>query len=349
MTSRRWWVVAVLVGLCGPGAVACAAGARPAGTEDGQVVGTVLWVRGDAKVKPAKGAAFTPALEAPLYRTDEILAPTRGFVLVELKNGYLARIDEEINLGVSDIALIDAPGTSDSRDTQLKRLLTQAEYTSVGQRVAGARAGKSGAESAATETSKSKSERKESGKERAVEARPAEGASAKSPPPSSKDSEPSPVMVPSASQPMPSGDSTAHAGGKDFGDGNKSIDDVLSGKPKGGESKFVDQPNRRASPKQAPVVRWWLLNGKAEEPQPGEPPAAIAAEFAALGKCIDADPPPSELASRHWRRLLLRVEEGRVTLVRRRAGLPTPECAGALVGKAVPGVTGLRWLVVEVP
>lgn len=349
MTSRQWWVVAVLVSL---GSVASAAGARPAGTEDGTPAGTVLWVRGDAQVKPKKGAAFTPALDAPLYRSDEIIAPSRGFVLVELSNGYLARIDEEINLGVAEIALIDAAAASDTRETQLKRLLSSAEYSSIGQRVAAARAGKSGAESVAPKATRAEPAETERRKDKSEEARPAESAPRPAPAPASQPPPPPmPDLAPieRRTQAGALGGATKGGGSGGAGDDFKSLESNVGGTKAKQDKASRSSPAKAAPAEAAAPVRWFLLQGKNEERQAGALPAALAAELPALSACLANDPPPSPAAAPLWRRLLLRVEGGKVTAVRRGGGLAAPGCAEALVGKAVPAVAGLRWLVLEVP
>ena len=333
MSSRRWLVMAVLVGLVGPGAMAVEAAGRPAGTGKGETVGTVLWVVGGARVKPTVGAEFAAAQGVPLYRTDEITAGSRGFVLVDLNNGYLARIDEEITLGVGDIALIDAPNTSVSAQDQLQRLMSSAEFQSLGQRVVGARAGKSGAEVVAPQTY-----------ERAPAVTERRKAMKEAPPPPGA---PAPVSPAPARVPL-SREEPAQAGLKGEAAGFKKLDAELALEDKGpgthrGPMDTV-APRKPAPPAD---LQWSRVTGKTTSPLKGPMPPAFADEIRGLSSCFASDQALSLAHAAARFQLFVRVEDGKVALVRRAGGLAAPACADRLLGRSVPGQKG--WLVVEVP
>jgi hypothetical protein len=74
------------------------------------------------------------AVDIPLERTDTLHVPRHGLLLVKVeKNGLVVRIDEDLDLAVSDIAALDAEQkTSAALSQQVDALLTQAEKKSVG-------------------------------------------------------------------------------------------------------------------------------------------------------------------------------------------------------------------------
>ena len=334
MTVCRW----VIVALAGAGCLGATPGAapqRPAGTGGGEADAKVVWAKGKATVKPFTGAEFPAADGLPLFRTDELAAPRGGFVLVELKNGYLARIDEEISLKVGEIALFGAPKAADDSEAQLARLLSQAELKEAGQRVVGYRAGMRAADSApaAAESKAFVIERK---KERAP-----------APPPPAAPAPP-PVEAPTFKDRVASEGDAPGRGGADF---KPEIFDrpTKGGLPQAGAASVAKAPKAKKMLKDA--TRWALLEKGTERAQGALLPAAIDAAVTAPGfyTCVSGE--LSRLGAPAFGpvKLLLRVADQKIALVRL-AGIAAPACdAGALNGLAVPEIKKNVWVVVEVP
>jgi hypothetical protein len=134
--------------LCMMGSTVANGAVRPEGAGTGETVGHVYLVQGDATVKAANGHAFQAASGLPLLRTDEITAPSGGFVVLRLRNDYLVRIDEELALTVTDIVLLEAAKATEGFEQQLNRLLTkkEREKQKKGERIAGWHARLTGAQ-----------------------------------------------------------------------------------------------------------------------------------------------------------------------------------------------------------
>ncbi|HCF59898.1 MAG TPA: hypothetical protein DFS52_18135, partial [Myxococcales bacterium] len=147
MTSRATLAALLLSLWCCKASEAGPAGVRPpeAGPlRDG--VAYVLLVEGDARVHAA-GGQFAARKGFRLDRSDELEVGLGGLLLVELKNGYLVRVDEDLRLPVRDIILLDAPRPEESLEAQLARLLTAEERRQFPERIVGFHARVAGAES----------------------------------------------------------------------------------------------------------------------------------------------------------------------------------------------------------
>ena len=81
---------------------------------------------GDIKVVTANGTTAASEKMA-LYGDDRIIVGTGAWTIVRLKNNYLVRLDEEIDLTVNQIVLIDQPPTDKTVEEQLKQLLSEQE------------------------------------------------------------------------------------------------------------------------------------------------------------------------------------------------------------------------------
>ncbi len=103
---------------------------------------------GSTTATPPGGGGVALAPGMVVDRAERIGVGTNSWVvLAVLANGHLVRLDEEVTLTVSEIALLDLPPTTESAAKQLERLLTQREKTTekVPERLVGWHAGLSAA------------------------------------------------------------------------------------------------------------------------------------------------------------------------------------------------------------
>ena len=112
---------------------------RPLGAGSGRVVAHVALLGGPDCTVQANGKGFPATKGFPLIRSDELVVPPGEFMVVNLTNGYLVRVDEDLTVAVSDLANLDAPPTHESLTAQLDRLVT-AEEKGRAERIAGAQA-----------------------------------------------------------------------------------------------------------------------------------------------------------------------------------------------------------------
>ncbi|MBK8263087.1 MAG: hypothetical protein IPK80_17325 [Nannocystis sp.] len=73
-------------------------------------------------IDPAIGAVAVREV-LPLRREDKLIVGEGAVALLYLKNGYLVRLDDDLELLVRELALIDAPPTTTSLDDQLDALV----------------------------------------------------------------------------------------------------------------------------------------------------------------------------------------------------------------------------------
>lgn len=119
--------------------------ARPADTGTGPAVARVHLRGGTACQIRAAGKTFAAQVGLPLLASDEMLVPVGEFLVVSLSNGHLVRIDEDIEMRVSEIVLLNAPPTRESLGKQLDRLLTREERIR-SERISGVQARRQGAD-----------------------------------------------------------------------------------------------------------------------------------------------------------------------------------------------------------
>lgn len=339
--SRRWLVPSVLACVCCLEGQAVSASKRPVGTGTGPVAAEVFRVKGPATVRAA-GRTFPAVPGLPLFRGDEIAAPTGGYLLVRLTNGYLARVDEEISLAVGELALIDARPCREDPETQLGRLLSQAERDLSGQRVVGYRAGMRGADSTAAPAAtpelppmarraEEKVSRKESSAKRMDEQE---------------------TSIPRATLAEPEVDGVSarakqKAVNDDFGGAVSPEKGSAPAAVGGASAGFPEEVGGQAS---APTLRWWLLDAGRESLQPGPAPdfVLLVQGDRSLFDCLVLERRRLGLAVQGPLKLLARIDSGEVVAVRPAGGLATPDCLSVLVGAKAPEVEGRRWVAFEV-
>ncbi|MBN2494049.1 MAG: hypothetical protein JXR96_05625 [Deltaproteobacteria bacterium] len=101
--------------------------ARPDG-RTGDAPAALVAAMGEVRIQPVSGEAFRAQPGVRLYRDDRIQVSQGGLAVVHLvANGYLARIDEGVDLPVSGIYLLDAPKASESLADQFEALLDPRE------------------------------------------------------------------------------------------------------------------------------------------------------------------------------------------------------------------------------
>lgn len=316
MTSRAAVAVLLLSIWCCKASEAGPAGVRPpeAGPlRDG--VAHVLLVEGDARVHAA-GGQFAARKGFRLDRSDELEVGLGGLLLVELKNGYLVRVDEDLRLPVRDIMLLDAPPPEESLEAQLAKLLTAEERRQFPERIVGFHARVAGAESVGALPQKK------------AQTRPGiASAGVQGPPPAPTTMRRRPLAIDRFEESVEAGSAVAK-----------------SKEVAGADSVVVKEEREVASASWAVLV-----NGRAQR-RGDALPAPIAAAIADKLECLQQAAPelPSRPASLQ---LLLRVKEGKVVRVALGDGLPVPECARSLEGTAlvVQGGAKFSWVAVEVP
>lgn len=115
---------------------AAAAGSVAAAQLPQGAVGRVALVQGEVLFRSAGGTV--PATEGLSFgRADTVVAGRGAFAVLQLENGHLVRIDEELELPVERLALLAAPRARAGLRAQLDRLLTEEERRAGAQRIAG--------------------------------------------------------------------------------------------------------------------------------------------------------------------------------------------------------------------
>jgi hypothetical protein len=116
---------------------------------------TLVAFRGGVRVTPAGGAAREAKVDDPLGAADVVSVPAGGFALLQLvKNGYVVRLDEDLELAVQEVALFNSPKTSASLKQQLDALLSKDERKGINERMTGFYATAAAAETRAAERSR---------------------------------------------------------------------------------------------------------------------------------------------------------------------------------------------------
>ncbi|MBI5478619.1 MAG: hypothetical protein HY906_07190 [Deltaproteobacteria bacterium] len=136
---RRSLVALALVAAVAPG-TGCAdkPGSRPAGAAKGKPVAVVLLAKGAVVARDEKGTEFPVKKDLGLLESDTVVVPAAGLVALHLvANGYVVRLDDELILPVSEIALLRAPRKDETLGTQLEALLTPDERQQIRERMVG--------------------------------------------------------------------------------------------------------------------------------------------------------------------------------------------------------------------
>ncbi len=117
-------VLGVLAGGCDePPPLAADAAARPAPAGRGPALAKVLLFQGEVSIESAAGHAFGARPDAPLITGDAIVLGPDSFVILQLGNGLLSRLDAAGRYPVAELAGLDAPAAERSIQQQLTALL----------------------------------------------------------------------------------------------------------------------------------------------------------------------------------------------------------------------------------
>ena len=106
-----------------PPPLAADAAARPAAAGSGPALAKVLLFRGEVSIEAANGHAFTARPEVPLIAGDAVVLGPASFVILQLGNGLLSRLDAADRYPVAELAGLDAPAAERSIQQQLTALL----------------------------------------------------------------------------------------------------------------------------------------------------------------------------------------------------------------------------------
>lgn len=131
--------VPLLVGVLHSFAFAAApATPRPADAAKGIAVAKVLFSEGAVQVTDSAHLRFAVGDGLPLTETDVLHVPAAAFVLVQVNaNTRVARIDDDVDLALKDLAVLHASPLSQSLEEQLEGLLTSSEKTKLKERLTG--------------------------------------------------------------------------------------------------------------------------------------------------------------------------------------------------------------------
>jgi hypothetical protein len=114
----------VLAGGCDePPPLAADAAVRPAAAGSGPALAKVLLFQGEVRLEAANGHAFAARPDAPLITGDAIVLGPDSFVILQLGNGLLSRLDAAGRYPVAELAGLDAPAAERSIQQQLTALL----------------------------------------------------------------------------------------------------------------------------------------------------------------------------------------------------------------------------------
>lgn len=371
MRASSLIVIAVL-------AVAAAAGCPRDTSSDKAADARVLFVFGTVDVaQQGAASSFHAAPGIDLKNSDMLTAAKGAFVIVQLRNGHVVRIDDAGALAVQDILLSNAPPTDLAGSEQLQALLEPSELHAlslqdVDERAAAWRQMRRAAESGGAERAPAKGD----GARQVADEGAPPLASAAEPAAAPRDvaSAPSPLAKSDAPPPRePESDAPGSASSRDLG-GALGEAPAARGERAKKDAPVADQktapPEAKAGAPPPPPLTSAphaakLTAGVADAAGGGAPqPAGFVAElgsstartkpiampatltYGELGPCLAQVPQmqPS-LASV---RLLLEVKGGAVVRVRLGGALPAPACARSYAGRPLVDV-GDGWLVVTVP
>ncbi len=301
---------------------------RPAGTGKGRADALILEAKGAVTVRPAQGKPFPGALSVPLLKSDELEAAAGAFAILKVtRNNCLARLDEELSLRISDLAVFDSAPCSASDDAQVRALLTESEFNEGKSRIVGYRAGLSAADTAG-------------GGAAAQKAYSAKGASAPAP---ALREVPPPAAAPLAAPPAARRPAPAELDAPTLG--------LMSSEKKRGKAD-LSSVLREEAPARAtagsPSVHWRIASeGKSWRADPAPTFIAEAADKDELRQCLSAMLGASGSKSRGSVEVLVRVKQGRVELATLR-GLLVPAGCAAHIGPEASGAPEGKWIAFEV-
>jgi hypothetical protein len=311
-------------------------------------------------IRPHTGKPFPGALGLSLLTDDVIDVPAASFAVVEtLRNKCLARIDEELALQVTELAVYSASRCGEPAERQLQALVTQTELTDGRTRVVGYRAGASAAETVATTPEKKvAAEQKPSAPPPAAQPAPAR-ATAPPPPSSMAASAPSPSLNATGASPpapelkremAPSRPPALAAARDSKSEREPSHEPPLPGRPPpeppaSGPGGAADIQFGKGK---ANALAWWIVRGGERLAQKGPAPkfASAAAANPELMNCLAILLAGAGAPNTGPVLVLARIQGQRVV----RAvvgGLPLPPSCAALVGPEATGAPD-GWIGFEV-
>jgi len=312
--------------------------------------GTVLLVQGKARVLAA-GRDFEAAPGFSLGRGDELAVDLGGLAVIELANGYLVRIDEEISLQVAEILLLDAAPPRESLEGQLQRLFAGEERTRLPERIVGFHARVAAAESVGPQTSAQRSALTSSS---AARSRKADSFSPPPAPPPPPAAAAAPARRPAAPAEFEADRAPAKEEAAAAPVGGMRAKAVARDELVTDAELAPSAAKRRGAAGPARQWNWTLRRAGALESAGDRPlpePLLSALEGRVLTHCLAAavrglESPPARLE------LMVQVRDGRISKAALGRGLPMPpSCAAMLNGKPVEleGSDAPAWLTVEVP
>ncbi|MCA9689505.1 MAG: hypothetical protein KC636_07830 [Myxococcales bacterium] len=349
---------------------------RPDAVKADEAVAAIVLVEGSPQIRSASGQEFAAAVGHPLVRGDVVVAPSDALVIVLLENGYLVRVDADLQVAVHDFALIDQPRSSESISAQVASLLSPEERTRAGgdglaERIAGFQVRLGAGESLPPE----------SAKDRAVATAPAAPAVGGAPAPDEvPKAEGEPPEEARTAEDALAKDDNADAPTSGYGGGEKANDDGGGGSsdPPGRQNhgtQGAKAEKKRAgsgSPQVKPVADEEPLDGLAPEPAPKQstlakpiawvirsggrdqtPKGALPRVFrdgekvlrAAVAEAVRAKPSlPSTV------RVVFDVKGGEIVGVSVEGLSKTPaQLTRSFLHKKVPEVSGEQRIIVKVP
>ncbi len=343
MSSPRSWTLAMLLlaASCTRASSTAAPVApptfRPPGTGTGAAVASVLMHEGMPSVLAA-GQTMAVSENLEIQEGDTLRVPAKSWLVLRLLgNGYVVKVDEDLELPVRDLALLKAPPAPQTLEQQLQQLADSREIGAdrvtayQNRRVAG------------SSSPRGKLAEESTGAARKVPLqRPAAATPAPvaAPVPAAEE-----AALPTADRDLPAKPSAAPGGG---GGSPAPSPDAMKGVAAeveiGAAAKSAEKAELRAPP--APGPSWEVVRGGYATTGEGALPAELAKALEGAKACIQAAWSAKGIATAGGAdRLLLRVEGGRVVKVKLASGLPVAGCAaaGALVGKAA-GFEGEGWI-----
>ncbi|MCA9720393.1 MAG: hypothetical protein H6713_20380 [Myxococcales bacterium] len=105
---------------------------RPAQASQGDAVAYVELVAGDVRVRDRNNETFPAQVGLPILEDDVFVTSDDAYLIAELRNGYLVRVDEDLEVAVRDFVLLSAPKAEQTFTAQLEGLLTPAESKRIG-------------------------------------------------------------------------------------------------------------------------------------------------------------------------------------------------------------------------
>ncbi|MGC4121863.1 MAG: hypothetical protein QM765_46245 [Myxococcales bacterium] len=312
---------------------------RPADTASGKTVAVVLLSEGMPSIV-AGTRTLTVAENLEVQDGDTLRVPARSWLVLRiLGNGYVVKVDEDLELPVKDLALLKAPPTTESLQAQLERMVSAREIGA--DRVTAYQNRK-----VAGEGAKAEENVRRKGMDSVGPAAPSPAPAAASAAPQA---EPPPPPPAEAQVEAKSDRALLVPPGRAGGGGGPSrkaaavekksaaTDDVLK------EADAKEFPPAAAKPAE---VAWEIVQGGYAKPGTGPLPAEIAAalNLQDAKRCLQSAWAAKGLATAGAvDQLLLRVEKGQVVKVKLSSGVPVSACAAAAVGKAA-GLEGDGWI-----